>query len=107
VTRPRVHQIIREQLADADQQRGLLTDEAFSIHQERLERLLAANWEAAMAGDLKASEFCRRLLEQQSKFYGLASVVGPAPGARTRDGADEQAPRDELARLRAQRAQES
>jgi hypothetical protein len=99
-----VHRIVQRELAASVARRGLLTDEAFAIWQERTERLLQAHWGRALGGDHRSADICRRLLAQQASVYGLNAQVG-LPTPTTTLGADgEQAPQDELARLRAKRA---
>lgn len=85
--------------------RGLLVDECFAVWQERTERLFHAHWDRALEGDHRSAEVCRKLLAQQARVYGLDAEVGglsaPTP---TQAVEGEQAPMDELARLRAKRA---
>lgn len=109
-----IHTIIQRELAAAAQRRGLLTDEAYAIHQERTERLFLAHWTLANKpkedGSHRSAEICRRILAQQAKLlYGLDADASPLPAptataaGQVEDDQD-QAPQDELARLRAQRA---
>jgi hypothetical protein len=49
------------------------------VYARRLEDLLGAVWEGAMAGDPKIVEVARRVLAQQAKFLGLDAEVGPVP----------------------------
>lgn len=106
-----VHDIIQRELADAARRRGLLSDEAFAVFQERSERLFRAHWARALDGDHKSAEICRKLLAQQARMYGIDEVTHVSPnrmGIVDSDGEtdplNEQEPMDELARLRAARA---
>jgi hypothetical protein len=91
---------------DSAARRGLLTDEAFAVWQERSERLLRAHWGRALDGNYRSAELCRKLLGQQAQVYGLTQQVALAAGAPT--GVAEVEPVepdiDELARLRTARA---
>jgi hypothetical protein len=91
---------------DSAARRGLLTDEAFAVWQERSERLFRAHWGPALDGNHRSAELCRKLLGQQAQVYGLAQEVALAAGTPT--GVVEVEPVepdiDELARLRAARA---
>lgn len=98
-----VDRIIKKELASAAQRRALLNDEAFSIHQERTERLFNAYWAPALKGDVRAAEICRRLLHQESRLYGLDAQSDPAPPV-TVDNYDDDEDADELAKLRARRS---
>jgi hypothetical protein len=66
-----VHNVVVRMMAKGARRRGLLEDDAFDIHQERTETLLAANWPKALAGDVRAAELCRRVLDQQARLHGL------------------------------------
>lgn len=52
------------------------------VHSDRLERLIAAGWRAAMDGDLDAIETCRKLLADTARLLGLERparvIVEPA-----------------------------
>ena len=101
-----VGNIVQRELAASAARRGLLTDEAFAVWQERSERLFRAHWGRALDGNYRSAELCRKLLGQQAQVYGLAQEV--ALGAGTPTGAVVVEPvepdMDELARLRAARA---
>jgi hypothetical protein len=101
-----VGNIVQRELATSAERRGLLTDEAFAIYQERSERLLRAHWGRALDGNHRSAELCRKLLGQQAQVYGLAKELSLAGGTPT--GVVEVEPvepdMDELARLRAKRA---
>lgn len=49
-----------------------LSRQARHLYALRLESLLRSAWPKALAGDLKAAEHCRRLLEQEARLWGLA-----------------------------------
>lgn len=105
-----VHRIVQRELAAAAGRRGLLTDEAFAIHQERLERLLCAHWELALdasnPNSHRSALICQRILAQQSRIYGLAESMTLPPPTQTgpeHDDDDIGGTVDELARLRAAR----
>lgn len=53
---------------------SVLSEHASALHVLRLQTLLRAFWPKALAGDLKAAEHCRRVLEQEARFYGLRAV---------------------------------
>lgn len=107
-----VHKIVQLELAASAQRRAILTDEAFSLQQERTERLFAAHWAIALdptkPGTHRSAELCRRILAQQSRLYELGGDGGTAlpaptgPGPRPDDDGDEEE-LDELAKLRAAR----
>jgi hypothetical protein len=100
-----VHRIVQRELAASAARRTLLIDEALAVWQERQERLFQAYWGPALGGDYQAAEVCRRLLAQQARVYRLEADVGLLPGPTpTQVVGVEQAPQDELARLRAKRA---
>jgi hypothetical protein len=57
-----------------------------------------------LGGDHRSAEVCRKVLALQASVYGLSAQVG-LPGPTATLGVDgDQAPTDELARLRAKRA---
>jgi hypothetical protein len=101
-----VGNIVQRELATSAGRRGLLTDEAFAVWQERSERLFRAHWGPALEGNHRSAELCRKLLGQQAQVYGLAQQVSLAGATPT--GAVEVEPvepdMDELAKLRAARA---
>lgn len=106
-----VHGIVAKQLSDAAQRREFLTDEAFSMFQERTERLFRAHWGRALDGDHKSAEVCRKILAQQARMYGidepvkgLSNNMGVVDNDDETNPLNEQEPMDELARLRAIRA---
>lgn len=88
-----VHRIVQREMKGSAARRGLLTDEAFAIWQERTEALFNAHWDAALDGDHRSAEICRKLLGQQASVYAARPVEKPEPSLP-----------DELARLRAARA---
>jgi hypothetical protein len=87
-----VHEIVRRELSEAGRRRSVLLEEAKSIYQERSEALFKAHWGAALRGDHKSAEICRRLLDQQARLFGIA-----APEPEVEDEPDE------LAKLRSRR----
>lgn len=50
-------------------------DELRELESRRLDRLLLAVWQQALAGDLKAVETARRLLDQRARLWGLNMPV--------------------------------
>ena len=44
-----------------------------ALEEERLDKLLAAIWAKALAGDLKAVDRCLRILERRARLLGLDS----------------------------------
>lgn len=105
-----IHDIVQRELGSAARRRGLLTDEAFAIYQERTERLFRAHWSRALDGDHKSAEVCRKILAAQARMYGiedqlsLANGMGIVDTDNETDPLNEQEPMDELAKLRAHRA---
>lgn len=102
-----VDRIVKKELAASAQRRTILTDEALSMYQERLERLFQAHWGSALKGEHRSAEICRRLLDQQARLYGLYLDQNslPSPTSTTTVGdADHDEREDELATLRARRA---
>jgi hypothetical protein len=59
--------------------------EAHNIWVLRTEALLRAVMPRAVAGDLRAIETCRRILQQQARYYGLYDIERD-PFARWRTG---------------------
>ncbi|MGD1257710.1 hypothetical protein ACKUT9_26175 [Mycobacterium seoulense] len=79
-----VGNIVARALEGSSQWRELLTDEAFAVWQERAERLLHAHWGAALDGNHRSAEVCRKILAQQVLVYGLGqevSIAGAQPDA--------------------------
>jgi hypothetical protein len=100
-SRSAVHHIVQRELGEANERRKLLTDEAFSMFQERTERLFQAHWGLALKGDHKSAAICQRLLAQQSRLYGLdAEPAVPLPAVEL----DDEEELDELAQLRSRRS---
>jgi hypothetical protein len=79
LSRKAVDQAIRRQLAQ-DSGREVLTESARQVYVLRTELLLSRLMPRALDPDdpqqLKAWENCRRLLEQQARFYGLLGIRG-------------------------------
>lgn len=50
---------------------GVVTPTGQALFIERSERLLQANWPAAMEGDHAATRVCLGVLADQARFYGL------------------------------------
>ncbi|MDR3656935.1 MAG: hypothetical protein P4L48_15120 [Mycobacterium sp.] len=78
-----VGNIVARELAASAERRGLLTDEAFAVYQERSERLFRAHWGRALDGNHRSAELCRKLLGQHAQIYGLAKEVSLAGGTPT------------------------
>lgn len=104
-----VGNIVQAALGSTTDRRELLTDEAFAVWQERSERLFRAHWGAALEGNHRSAELCRKLLAQMALVYSLrqeVSVAGTRPDAvevdPDRDPDDEGL--DVLARMPADRA---
>ena len=74
--------IVHQAMAGSSQRRDLLTDEALAVWQERSERLLCAHWGAALQGNHRSAEVCRKILARHVLVYGLAQKVSLA-GTRT------------------------
>jgi hypothetical protein len=99
-----VHRVVQRELAAGARRRGVLTEDAFDVWQERTEALFQVHWERALDGDYRSAELCRKLLAQQARVYGLGADGGsslPAPTQTVGPGEDE--PQDELSKLRAAR----
>ncbi|MEB4208758.1 hypothetical protein [Mycobacterium sp. 94-17] len=72
-----VANIVQRAFAGPQLRRGLLTDEAFAIWQERAERLFRAHWSAALDGNHRSAELCRKLLAHMATVYGLGQEDVP------------------------------
>jgi hypothetical protein len=101
---PRVHlsaqgvaNVVHQELAEGAERRGLLREHAATIHAARLEMLLSAVWERALAGDCRATELARRILDQQGRFYRINDRLKAARQASEVKSEAE----DELERYRA------
>jgi hypothetical protein len=97
-----VHRIVQRELAAGARRRGVLTEDAFDVWQERSERLFQAHWERALEGDHRSAELCRKLLAQQVRVYGLGVDADPLPPSTLTVDIDDDA-QDELSKLRAAR----
>jgi hypothetical protein len=73
-----VGNIVQAALGSTTDRRELLSDEAFAVWQERSERLLRAHWGAALEGNHRSAELCRKILAQHVLVYGLAQDVSVA-----------------------------
>jgi hypothetical protein len=91
-----VADVVNKELAEGAERRGLLREHAATIHAQRLEMLLSSVWESALAGDCRAIELARRIIEQQVKFYRLKERLNTV-----RPASVDEEPADELARYRA------
>lgn len=81
-----VHKIVRRELDRAAEVRDDLVPEAEIEHLERMKQLYAVYAPKAQAGDLKAAEYCRRLLADMARIKGLnQSVAERLPAARDDD----------------------
>jgi hypothetical protein len=92
-----VANVVNATLSQGAERAGLLREHAATIYAERLERLLCAVWERALAGDYRATELALRTLDQQARFYWPKDRL-KASGT-TDDGEQE----NELERYRRQR----
>jgi hypothetical protein len=102
-----VHRIVQRELASSARRRGLLSDEAFAVWQERSESLLQAHWGLALKGDHRSAEICRKILAQQAGVYGIGAESLKLPAGTRADAVEpdrDDDGQDELARLRAARA---
>jgi hypothetical protein len=98
LTHQRVLAIIKRELDDTAEHVKLLSKEALSMHLQRQEMLLAKFMPKALKGegDVKSAEYCRRLLSDQARFWGLTSVEGDQqfphqPGLPIDDGEERKA----------------
>jgi hypothetical protein len=108
LTGPRVHQIIRQELEAASRHRQLLTDEALAIYVGRLETLIKACWPKVAAGDLKAIETGRKLVEQMGRLYNVAGERLPSiPPGIEQELLGEDSTLDELTKFRLRRRPEA
>lgn len=106
VTRARVNQILKREIARGSRHRELLRDEALATYISRSDVLLRSCWSAAMAGDLRAIETARHVIEAQAKAV-MGSATVPPPIPETEDAQfDPDDPDDvnELERYRRQRS---
>ena len=91
----RVHQILRREITRGNKHRELLRDQALDVYISRLDVLLRSCWTKAMAGDLKAIETARHVVEQQAKV-----VMGAPDIPAIEFDPDFDGDADELARYR-------
>jgi hypothetical protein len=91
-----VHKVVKRELAKASQRRDDLEDEATTAHLERLDSLLAAQMPKALGGDVKAAEFCRRLLDSAARVQGLNASVAERLAPMLAGGGDDDFGDDEL-----------
>ncbi|MFA4050908.1 Uncharacterised protein [Mycobacteroides abscessus subsp. massiliense] len=75
ITHTAVEKIVQREMAKAAKRRDYLADQALAMHVERSEALFRAHFGNALNGDVKAAEFCRRLLAQQTRLYGLDAAT--------------------------------
>lgn len=71
LSQPTVHNIIRDELKRAAKRRELLQDQSLTIWVERFETLIYRCWPKVAAGDLKAIEVGRRLLETYARINDM------------------------------------
>lgn len=70
-----VHKIVRRELSQAADVRDDLSGDAEIEHTERMRQLYAAYAPKAQAGDLRAADFCRRVLADLARVQGLNQSV--------------------------------
>ena len=100
VSRQRIDQIIRAEIARGARHRQLLADEALTVQSARLDVMLRACWSKALGGDLKAVEAARRVIEAQSRLVmGPRSLPDAMPATEEFDP-DDPDDMDELAKYR-------
>jgi hypothetical protein len=66
-----VERAVERQLALDGPHRRVLAVSAQSVYVQRMEMLLRSSMPKALAGDLRAVEACRKVLEQQARFYAI------------------------------------
>jgi hypothetical protein len=66
-----VHRVVQRELAAGARRRGVLTEDAFDVWQERTEALFQVHWERALDGDYRSAELCRKLLAHRRGCTGL------------------------------------
>jgi hypothetical protein len=91
-----VANVVNAALSEGAERVGL-RQHAATIYAERMEMLLSAVWEQALAGDCRATELAIRILDQQSRFYRLKDRLNAQRPSSDADGE----PVDELERYRA------
>ena len=64
-----VHDIVCAELKQSGDRRGVLMDNFKAVFQERAEALFKAHWAAALRGDHKSAEICRKVLDQQARLF--------------------------------------
>jgi hypothetical protein len=92
-----VANVVNGALSDGAERTDLLREYAPVIYAERLETLLCAVWEPALAGNHRAIELALRILDQQGRLYRLNDRLNAVRTASDIDGELQ----DELARYRA------
>jgi hypothetical protein len=93
-----VANVVNEALSEGAGRVVLLREHAATIYGERLEMLLSAVWEPALAGDCRATELALRILDQQGRFLRIRDRLKAAGQASAVNSEAE----DELERYRAQ-----
>jgi IS30 family transposase len=88
-----VHKIVRRELGRAADVRDDLVGDAEIEHLERMKQLYAAYAPKAQAGDLKAAEYCRRLLADMARIQGLNQSVAERLAPARDDDLDPEFPR--------------
>jgi hypothetical protein len=92
-----VANVVNEALSGGAGRVDLLQEHAATVYCERLERLLSAVWELALAGDCRSVELARRILDQQGRFFRVKDRFNALQPA-LHNGEESE---DQLARFRA------
>lgn len=101
LTGQRVHQILKQELGHASRHNKLLKEEAEALWMARQETLLRVTMPKAMAGDLKAVEVARRLLEPQgAEIRKSRAAIPPISDQELSEDIDPGSDLDELSRFR-------
>ncbi len=69
------HKHLTTALREIAERTGERVDELRTLELERLDALLAAQWEAAMSGDVRAADRVLRVSERRSRLLGLELPV--------------------------------
>ena len=73
-----VHVAVIAQLKGSAERREVLDRNQHAVAQERTEALFRSHWGAALRGDHKSAELCRRILERQSSAGSPVRIEGDA-----------------------------
>ena len=71
ISKQHANEYVQQALAETLKERQELADEVRQLTKERLDALLSAHWEKALAGSKESSELALKLIDRQAKLFGL------------------------------------